>query len=154
MCFNDDQLVLVSYITFLHIMHTFYNIFWPLPIKKQYFDDVIQFWKCVHWIPRVSKPHMLNYKCGMYYVFIKLSFCRVQLKSSIWWRHIVCFEIMSIVFYGFPNPLYWNTNVACIMSSWNRNLGLDQSENNILMTSYSFENVLIEIHRCQNPLYV
>ena len=130
MCFNDDQLVLVSYISFLHIMHTFYNKFWPLPIKKQYFDDVIQFWKCVHWIPRVSKPlpYMLKYKCGMYYVFIKLSFCLVQSESSILMTSY-SFEIMSIVFYGCPNPLYVeNTNVACIMSSWNRNFGLDQSE--------------------------
>ena len=30
--------------------------FWPRPIRKQYIDDVIEFWKCVHWNPRVPKP--------------------------------------------------------------------------------------------------
>ena len=40
----------------------------------------------------------------MYYVFIKLSFCLVQSESSILMTSY-SFEIMSIVFYGCPNPL-------------------------------------------------
>ena len=41
----------------------------------------------------------------MYYVFIKLSFCLVQSESSNL-RTSYSFEIMSILFYGCPNPLY------------------------------------------------
>ena len=109
-------------------MHTFYNKFWPLPIKKQYFDDVIQFWKCVHWIPWVSKPlpYMLKYKCGMYYVFIKLSFCLVQSESSILMTSY-SFEIMSIVFYGCPNPLYVEIQMWHVL--WLHEIGILASTN-------------------------
>ena len=110
--------------------------------KKQYFDDVKQFWKCVHWIPRVSKPlpYMLKYKCGMYYVFIKLSFCLVQSESSILMTSY-SFEIMSIVFYGCPNPLYVEIQMWHVL--WLHEIGIFASTN--LKTVYWWRHRVLKM---------
>ena len=115
--------ILVFYISYIR-----FTIILASSNQKQYFDDVIQFWKCVHWIPLVSKPlpYMLKYKCGIYYVFIKLSFCLVQSESSILMTSY-SFEIVSIVFYVCPNPLYVEIQMWHVL--WLHEIGILASTN-------------------------
>ena len=65
--------------------------FWPRPIRKKYIDDVIEFWKCVHWNPRVPKPLIClntNVTCIMSFIF-SLELVSSNQKTVFWWRHTV-----------------------------------------------------------------
>ena len=64
--------------------------FWPWPIRKQYIDDVIEFWKCSLKSMGAKTPYMFKYKCYMYYVFIfSLKLVSSNQKTVFWWRHTV-----------------------------------------------------------------